>query len=127
MKNLLVVMGVSVLLMAATPLVQAADPVGVGFFRAVDDLPLMPGLTEQADEAVVFDQPDGRIVEVTATGTAAVTGASVTAFYDETLPQLGWVRDGSGGYVRDRERLTIQYGTQTGGPLRVKFAIQPLG
>jgi hypothetical protein len=85
----------------------------------------MPGMTESADEAVVFDQPGGRIVEVTGTVALGTPGSAVTAFYDQTLPQLGWQKEGEAAYVREQERLTIQFGAQTGGPLRVRFAIQP--
>ncbi len=35
-----------------------------GFVSAIDDLPLMPGLTEETEGTVVFDTPAGRIVEV---------------------------------------------------------------
>lgn len=94
------------------------------FFTAIDDLPLMPGMTEQAD-AVVFDQPDGRVVEVMATVPLGTGSAGISAFYDQTLPQLGWQKDGANSYVRDKERLSIAIGSVMGGPLPVRFSIKP--
>ena len=124
MKKLIFMLAVAGIVAAASP-AAAYDPIGIGFFRSVEDLPLMPGMTESADEAVVFDQPGGRIVEVTGTVALGTPGSAVTAFYDQTLPQLGWQKEGEAAYVREQERLTIQFGAQTGGPLRVRFAIQP--
>lgn len=98
---------------------------GAGFFHAVEDLPLMPGMTEVTEESVVFDQPDGRVVQVGARAGSGVTGAQVAAFYSETLPQLGWQAEGNAGFVREKERLTIEYGAVMGGPLPVRFTIKP--
>lgn len=95
------------------------------FFHAVDDLPLMPGMKEITEESVVFDQPDGRVVQVGARAGNGVTGAQVAAFYAETLPQLGWQAEGTAGFVREKERLTIEYGAVMGGPLPVRFTIKP--
>lgn len=104
---------------------SAADQAASAFFRAAEDLPLMPGMTEAAGDAVVFDQPGGRVVQVIAYA-ATGGGAAVADFYDRTLPQLGWRKDAQGGgYVRERERLTIEYGAVTGGPLPVRFTIKP--
>ena len=104
---------------------QAGDSAAAGFFRAAEDLPLMPGMTEIEGESLVFDQPEGRVVQVTAHAPTG-SGGAVAAFYAQTLPQLGWRREGPGEvYVRERERLSIEYGAVTGGPLPVRFTIKP--
>ena len=56
----------------------------------------MAGLAELTDEALFYDKPEGRIVEVAARG--AVLQKDAMAFYADTLPQLGWsaVGDASG-------------------------------
>jgi len=59
-----------------------------GYFEALADLPIAPGLAERPDEALVFDKPDGRIVEVVATGVTPM--AEVEEFYKQVLPALGW-------------------------------------
>ena len=108
-----------------TGFAHAKAPAGAGFFHAVEDLPLMPGMTEVTEESVVFDQPDGRVVQVGARAGNGVTGGQVAAFYSETLPQLGWQAEGTAGFVREKERLTIEYGAVMGGPLPVRFTIKP--
>ena len=75
------------------------------FLSVLDDMPLAPGLTEIADQAADFDTPAGRIIDAAARGEAEP--GTIDAFYDKTLPALGWVREGAGRFVRDRERLTI--------------------
>ena len=109
------------LLMAALLAVPAAVA-QQAFFAAVSDLPLMPGLAEAADAALVFDNPAGRIVELAATGT--VVAAAVRSFYAETLPQLGWEPVGDDRYVREGELLTLMVEAASGG-LIVRFSIAP--
>ncbi|MEC4593013.1 MULTISPECIES: hypothetical protein [Nitrospirillum] len=91
------------LLLAAGP--GGAGPVEPGFVPGVEDLPLMPGLMAPANAAVVFDQPEGRIVESAAQGD--VSAAAITAFYAQTLPQLGWRPAGNDRWAREGERLEI--------------------
>lgn len=97
------------------------------FLSVLDDMPLMPGLTELTDQAADFETPEGRIVDAAAEG--AVAEKSVLAFYDRTLPALGWKREGSGRFVRDRERLaiTVSRVAQRGGAAEtmVRFAVRP--
>lgn len=90
------------LLLAASQL-QAAE----GYLAGIPDLPLMPGLREVPDSGLIFDKPQGRIVEAYAVG--AATPQAVTAFYDETLPQLGWRREQPGAYLREGERLSLEF------------------
>jgi hypothetical protein len=92
------------------------------FVAEIPDLPLMPGLEEVPDAAVVFDKPAGRIVEAYAEG--AVTRAAVAAFYARTLPQLGWRALGPEGYSREGERLSVVL-LGVDGDLVVRFTIEP--
>jgi hypothetical protein len=93
------------------------------FLSTIEDLPLMPGLTEDADRSVVFDAPSGRIVESFATG--AVDRDRVIDFYARTLPQLGWRADDGARFVREGEVLVLEF--LGGGPaLTVRFALAPL-
>lgn len=98
-----------------------------GFLSVIDDVPLMPGLSERAEAAVVFDKPEGRIVEAEASGRA--TRADVLKFYASSLPQLGWRARGEGKFLRDREELVLSFvsgpnGGQ-GGSLTVRFTLSP--
>jgi hypothetical protein len=91
------------------------------FVPGIDDLPLMPGLAAEAD-ALVFDKPDGRIVQATAHG--GLERRAVLDFYDSTLPQLGWRRQSAGRYVREGETLAIAI-EGGGGRITVQFILSP--
>jgi len=95
---------------------------GERFLSAIADLPLMPGLTEAPNSAVVFSKPEGRIVEVAAAG--AVERAAVVAFYRRTLPQLGWQPAGDSAFERERERLSLEF-SRASGQLVVQFSLAP--
>ncbi len=101
---------------------RADGAVNGGFLAGAADLPLMPGLRELPEMAMVFDKPDGRLVQAMAVGDSGP--AVLWRFYDETLPQLGWRRLGPGNFVRDGERLRIT-AKKSGGELIVRFAIAP--
>lgn len=93
-----------------------------GFIADFDDLPLMPGFEEVPGLGVVFDKPEGRIVEAFARGRRSE--AEVAAFYRETLPQLGWSAGDGHSYAREDEVLTLEFET-TGGWLTIHFSISP--
>jgi hypothetical protein len=92
------------------------------YVAGIPDLPLKPGLEALPDSGVVFDKPGGRIVEAFAQGD--VSPQSVTAFYDETLPQLGWQREAPGVYLREGERLQLAF-SQDAGRITVHFRLLP--
>jgi hypothetical protein len=104
----------------------AADRPG-HFLSGFEDLPLMDGLTEQADSGVVFDKPDGRIIERYASG--PLTAESVKAFYAATLPQLGWQakpdkRANHLAFEREGESLDIEF-KKVDSELVVRFSVMP--
>ena len=106
----------------------AAAGEGGGFLSGIEDLPLMPNLSENADGGMVFDTPAGRIVEAFASG--AVTRAEVLAFYAATLPQLGWTAEDPARYSREGEILRLEFTEndpppKTGAALTVRFALSP--
>ena len=75
------------------------------FVDGFEDLPLMPGLSQEPGRLVQFDSAFGRIIESWATG--PVTREAVEAFYQSTLPQLGWVADGPGRFHREGDVLLL--------------------
>lgn len=93
-----------------------------GFLSIAEDVPLMPGLAENADAAAVFDKPSGRIASTEAKG--AVTASAVRQFYAATLPQLGWTRQDSEQYRRDKEQLRLGF-VGRDGALTVRFELAP--
>jgi hypothetical protein len=92
------------------------------FVTGTDDLPLMPGLALIDGAGVVFDTPQGRIVEAYARG--RTKRSAVLEFYDATLPQLGWRATSSGSFRREGEVLRLELYEETGG-LTVRFYISP--
>lgn len=96
------------------------------FLQAMDDVPLMAGLTERPTVGVDFETPAGRIVEAEAGSppTAGLTPARVEHFYEATLAALGWRAVGGGRFTREDEILTIVTSTGRDG-LRVRFSLRP--
>ena len=92
------------------------------FFSGIADLPLMPGLIEDDEAGLVFDKPDGRIVEVYASG--ITTPSAVADFYQRTLPQLGWSQLGLLEFTREGEALRITV-TKENGTSVARFALSP--
>lgn len=97
------------------------------FFSELSDIPLMPGLFELADDTVVFDKPEGRIVESSAASETENIN-QIKAFYDSALPQLGWVRvsgpEGEPSYIRQDEALRLRLETKQGVNI-VKLMVSP--
>lgn len=92
------------------------------FVAGIEDLPLMPGLTQLTGSGFAFDSAGGRVVEAYATGD--LDPAAVSAFYAETLPQLGWAALGDDRYAREGERLELSF-VPGGGPLTLRFNLTP--
>lgn len=93
-----------------------------GYLADVDDLPLPPGLSEDDSARVVFDKPEGRIVEAQATGSG--TPAGVEDFYAGALPALGWQARGNGAWSRGDEVLQLTI-SQDGPQVVVRYLITP--
>ena len=112
------------LLLAVLPLfLFAALPLRAEEFVAgTEDVPLMPGLRPVPNSDVVFDKPEGRIVEARVEG--ALTREKVEAFYAASLPPLGWKPAGRDIWQRDTERLRLDF-AGSGSRLAVGFTLSP--
>lgn len=101
---------------------RAAAP--AAFFESLYDIPVMPGLEEFHDQAVLFDKPNGRIASVVA-GAPNLKPAVVQAFYDDTLIQMGWKKGPQNQYVRGEDRLEMS--VERKPPLTVvRFTLSPV-
>lgn len=108
-----------VVFLAAAPAVAwAAD----AFVAGTEDVPLMPELQPVDGSALVFDKPQGRIVEAQAKG--PVSRGKVRDFYAATLPQLGWHAAGPNAWERDGERLLLDFHGRDGN-VTVGFTLSP--
>jgi hypothetical protein len=120
-------MPIRYLVVAIAAAFAAAPAHAAGFLKAIEDVPLVDGLTEQA-EPVVFESDQGRVVRTSAGGHADYS--KVRDFYLASLPSLGWKRegDGPGGrlvFTREHERLTVSVEPAAGvdSPLNVIFEL----
>ena len=101
-------------------LVQSA-----AFLSNIEDLPLMTGLTEEKDSAILFESSSGRIAESIAVG--KISERDVSKFYKETLPQFGWNTDLVNWFWREEEILSLRFSliNEENGTIRVHFKIVP--
>ncbi len=106
----------------AAPAVPGPRAQDSGFVTEIADLPLMPGLRQVPDAGLVFDKPEGRIVETYAQG--PVNREAVLAFYRRTLPQLGWRAAGEAAFRREGEALSVDF-LDGGSALIVRFTLVP--
>lgn len=100
--------------------------VAQGFSSAIEDLPIMDGMSEKTDKIVVFDTPEGRIVETTLE--TSLGNIQVFNYYRQTLQQLGWTSIGGSdkAFQRENEMMTIDmYENPETGTYYVTFKIAP--
>ncbi len=107
--------GAAVLAMAVVSLALSAGAAEkTRFSNYIDDLPIMPGLTENSDGYVVDLIQGGRVAEARLAG--SVDAQVVRGFYAATLVQLGWkpMPNDPSTYMRGRERLSFTVETGRG-------------
>jgi hypothetical protein len=109
---------ITVFILLVMPAIGRAE----GFFREPADLPLMPGLHELTDEAIVFEYPEGRLVKVAARG--ILTAEAVLAYYAAALPEFGWDVVARDKYRRDGERLSMELSSQR-RQVTIRISITP--
>jgi hypothetical protein len=93
------------------------------YFSDLPDLPVAPHLVEDADSAVRFDQPEGRIIVLQASG--SVQANEINEFYAQTLPALGWKSMGGNRYIRAKEALTLDIKSAGKGETRLNILVKP--
>ncbi|HTZ78785.1 MAG TPA: hypothetical protein VMC10_12785 [Stellaceae bacterium] len=104
-------------------LLGAASARAQQFVPGTEDVPLMKELAPVKGSDLVFDKPEGRIVEATARG--KVTRIAVHDFYSQTLPQLGWANAlSSDTWTRETETLHLDFSGHD-GDLWVTFTLSP--
>ncbi|MDA0228839.1 MAG: hypothetical protein O3B21_01490 [Proteobacteria bacterium] len=99
----------------------AADDTAA-FLTAIDEVPLMAGLTEEQTPALDFDKPDGRLVETYAYG--EVTAEEAGAFYRAVMPEFGWQNIDGLVFSREGEMLRIDFIPEERS-LVVRFVLSP--
>ena len=90
-------------------LVFAQQPDTISF---IDDIPLMETMNVEPEFSFSFDSPSGRIIFLIATSDEKKE--SVEQFYDEIMPQLGWMTTGS-EYLRGSEKFQLLHSNNQNG------------
>jgi hypothetical protein len=114
-------LAVSFALLLAVLAFGAAPARAQQFVPGTEDVPLMKELAPVKGSDLVFDKPEGRIIEASARG--KVTKAAVRSFYASTLPQLGWKPSGE-SWTRETETLHLDISGRD-GDLWVTFTLFP--
>ena len=114
----------SALFMSSKDVNAQQNPFTPVFSSVILDLPIMPGLTENAEAAVIFDKPDGRVVQTSAFGAAQQD--TIKLFYNRALPPLGWHPVKDMVFHRDGEVLKLGF-EQAASPAQttVSFTLTP--
>lgn len=95
------------------------------FIDAMGDVPVPQNFEVIEDTLFVFEQENGRVVEVTIAGIKS-TGEALD-FYGATLPNLGWVQITEQKYIRDNEVLTLSIKKQDNQTTIITLNLSPLG
>jgi len=119
MKRFLVLL--SVVAIGLFGLMSAAHADKPAFFSALNDIPAMPGLYEAPDRHMIFDVPEGRIIEL-AIVADGVSREKVEKYYRQTLPQFGWHVKKENSYIRDGEQLDLFFENQN----LLRISVSPL-
>lgn len=85
----------------------------VAFFSSLEDVPIAPGISELQEQTVLYDKPEGRIIESVASMNE-VSQSSVLSFYHRTLPQMGWNKISGTRFYRETEFLDIVFENNDG-------------
>ena len=113
----------SFVLVAAIAL-SAVPAFATDFLRAIEDVPLPVGLTEDA-EPVVFESDQGRVVQTVAAGN--IPTSEIANFYVASLPALGWKHlpsDTALSFERENELLNITMREPANAaPITVRFEL----
>lgn len=122
LSALVLITSLTIGLFETPALAQSQAP---AFLSVIEDLPLMPGLSEDTEGAMSFDTANGRIAEATALGQAE--SIDVIDYYKQVLPQLGWKRVSSTTYRREEETLIIdvEKSDGTASEVAVHFRLSP--
>lgn len=114
---------------AAVSSVPEAEVIGTqasqtSFAKAIEDLPVMPGLRIVEDKDVLILFGERRIAQATLEGPVDID--RVYYFYDSVLPELGWKKITSKTYERAGEKLSMKSSSVNAqGLTRVRFEVEP--
>lgn len=94
------------------------------FIDILGDVPLYEGISVDYDSLLIFDKPDGRYIELLAYIKQGVSSAQIEQFYAQSLPMLGWKNMGNRAFLRQNERLKINF-HESDSTRFVRFEVSP--
>ena len=90
------------------------------FIPYMDSVPLMQGFTASAEDALIFDKPEGRLVEIDIwCESNCPDNAAITDYYADGLRILGWARTGNLEFTKNDERIQIDIFSAEGGVQKI--------
>ncbi len=92
------------------------------FLSVLPDIPLPIQVTETLDSQMDFDSANGRIIQVAASG--PVSMKEIIKFYQNTLPQLGWVVKSDQIFLRENEQLKLSFSSENNLTI-LQFELSP--
>ncbi len=99
------------------------EPSNAGFVPNLPDVPMPQHFIADASTSSFFDSAEGRIAEINAEGFVE-DEEYISEFFDETLPQFGWIKIDRLVYKKEGEILLI---TEARGKTitSLKFQLRP--
>ena len=75
----------------------------------LDGVPLMEGFQTSPEDVMMFDKPEGRIVEITSwCQTQCPDTKSIEDFYTKAFTALGWKQEKNHVFTHDGEKTTYE-------------------
>jgi len=97
----------------------------VRFIEGLEDIPLMNGLVQKTEETISFGNEESRFIEVYLISTKFGL-KKIEKFYKESLPQLGWIYQGTEDdtiiFYREGEVLSIH--KENNKPLKIRITVK---
>lgn len=100
------------------------------FVEGMDDVPLPEGLSQITQDDISFGNEETRLLEAYLTAPKNVNAKkmfeSVGKFYQESLPQLGWIYQGNRGndLLFYREGETLEVVKENNSPLMIRITLK---
>lgn len=99
-------------------------PASGAFIDDLGDVPLIDGYRIVDDSGFLFEQENGRLVEITIVGDPN-NHERVLGFYQKILPNLGWIEISPKLYKRENEELIIELNKKDSASF-VTFTLRPI-
>jgi hypothetical protein len=94
------------------------------FFSIMPDVPVADGFSELTDSILMFDKPEGRLLDFSAQSRSQLACQGALGFYTQALPHLGW-QARKGGFTREGERLEMRLVQQSANLCVLNLSVRP--